>query len=337
MVQDKELSTPKEKRSLRKLLWAGKLLVTLLILSYIYNTFRNEQKGIADVAHVFSKILIPANWLKLTCMVLLVPVNWALESLKWKQLAQRVVVLSFWDAFRGILTGLAIGVAAPAQLGDTVGRIAVLKSDNRLKAIGAALVSNGIQFYVSVLAGAIGWIVTRKQLPISNSAANLLDLLLGLTVLIGVVLMVSRKKLVYWHPSNKYLQKIQSYLHIVGVYTTSDLLKATTYGTLRYLVFLTQFILAISFFDFPLDYFELASCVSLVFLAKTLIPAVNVIGDLGLREFTALFVFKQYNLPAEEIITATFLIWAINVLGPILVGIVLVWKYKFKSIINIQP
>ncbi len=76
----------------------------------------------------------------------------------------------------------------------------------------------------------------------------------------------------------------------------------------------------------------LSACAALIFLAKTLIPAVNVLGDLGLREFTALFVFKQYNLPAEQIIAATFLVWIINVLGPILIGIFLLWKYKWKGL-----
>ena len=99
------------------------------------------------------------------------------------------------------------------------------------------------------------------------------------------------------------------------------------------MLILTQFVLALSLFNFPLNYQQLGSCVALIFLAKTLIPAINVLGDLGLREFTALFVFKQYNLPAEEIITATFLIWIINVLGPILIGIFLIWKYKWKNLV----
>jgi uncharacterized membrane protein YbhN (UPF0104 family) len=55
------------------------------------------------------------------------------------------------------------------------------------------------------------------------------------------------------------------------------------------------------------------------------------LGDLGLREFTALLVFEQYNLPAEEIIAATFLVWILNVLGPILIGIFLIWKYKWSK------
>ena len=306
----------------------------MLILSYIYKTFQNEQKGIGDVAVVFKRILSREHFPILLLMFLLVPINWALESLKWRQLASKVVPITFWDAFRGTLTGLAVGVAAPAQLGDTIGRVAALRSNNRLEAIGAALVSNGIQFYVSVAIGAIGWFGLKDALPMEDGSKQLLSFLLVFVLALGVMVTLLRKKLTHWNPANIYLKKLRYYIHIIGEYSGSDLLSATFYGLLRYFVFLSQFVMALSLFDFSLNYFELSSCVAIILLAKTLIPAVNVLGDLGLREFTALFVFKQYNLPAEEIITATFLVWILNVLGPILVGIFLIWKYKWKNLAN---
>jgi uncharacterized membrane protein YbhN (UPF0104 family) len=332
MVQDKELCPPKEKRSRRNLLWLGKLTVTILILSYIYTTFRNEQKGIADVGNVFSNMLTSEHFPVIFLMLILVPANWALESLKWQKLAQKVTQLSFWDAFRGTLTGLAVGVAAPAQLGDTIGRVAALKSDRRLEAIGSAIVSNGIQFYISVLAGAAGWFHLQNKLALPESGKKMLSALLLFIVLLGILAVTFRKLLIDWHPQNTTIKKIHSYLRIIGTYTGAELGLGTLYGGLRYFVFLTQFVLALSLFNFPVSVIELASCVSLIFLAKTLIPAINVLGDLGLREFTALVVFASYQLPAEKVIAATFLVWIVNVLGPILIGIFLIWKYKWKKI-----
>lgn len=265
-------------------------------------------------------------------MLILVPVNWAMESLKWQKLAQKIIPIGFWEAFRGTLTGLAVGVAVPAQLGDTMGRLAALKSDRRLEAIGAALISNGIQFYVSVLAGTIGWMHLREKLALPVTTINAVSSLLTLIIVLGIITVAFRKPLTNWHPQRKVFRKLHSYLKIIGNYTAAELALTTLYGLIRYMIFLTQFILALSLFDFPVSYYELASCVTLIFLAKTLIPAVNVLGDLGLREFTALLVFASYGLPAEKVIAATFLVWIINVLGPILVGIFLIWKYKWKRI-----
>ena len=332
MVQDKQLSTPKEKTTWQKLFWLGKLVVTLLILSYIYKTFENEQKGIGDIGAVYRQILTKNHLFTLSTMLFLVPLNWALESLKWQRLASKAVSITFREAFRGTLTGLAVGVAAPAQLGDTIGRVAALKSDDRLKAIGAAVVSNGIQFYVSLIFG--GWGLARigNKLGIDTSGKNMLYGLLISLCLLGIMVVLFRKRLTNWQPRRAFLVKSLSYFRIIGAYTSTDLLVATGYGMLRYLVFLSQFLLALSLFDFPMSLIDLAACVALIFLAKTLIPAINVLGDLGLREFTALFVFKQYNLPPEQVIAATFLVWTINVLGPILVGIFLIWKYKWKGL-----
>lgn len=332
MVQDKQLSTPKEKTTWQKLFWLGKLVVTLLILSYIYKTFQNEQKGVGDVGAVYTQILTENHLFTLLTMLLLVPLNWALESLKWQRLASKAVSITFREAFRGTLTGLAVGVAAPAQLGDTIGRVAALKSDDRLKAIGAAVVSNGIQFYVSLIFGGWGLAWIGNKLGIDTSGKNMLYGLLISLCLLGILIVLFRKRLTNWQPRRAFLVKSLSYFRIIGAYTGTDLLVATGYGMLRYLVFLSQFLLALSLFDFPMSLIDLAACVALIFLAKTLIPAINVLGDLGLREFTALFVFKQYNLPPEQVIAATFLVWTINVLGPIQVGIFLIWKYKWKGL-----
>ncbi|WP_342083882.1 lysylphosphatidylglycerol synthase transmembrane domain-containing protein [Dyadobacter sp. OTU695] len=331
MVQDKELSPPKPKSNQVNLLWVIKLVVTALVLSYIYRTFRNEQKGIGDIGNVFGEIWSVQNAPVIILMLVLVPVNWALESLKWQKLISRIIPISFRDAMRGTLTGLAVGVAVPAQLGDTLGRVAALRSDRRLEAIGAALISNGIQFYVSVLAGAFGWVYLKDQLDIHGTAVLLVNSILFTIVFLGPALLPFRTQLDNWKPSRKVFVKIKEYLNVIGRYTPAELATGTGYGLLRYLVFLSQFVLALSLFHFQVGVGQLASCVALIFLAKTLIPAINVLGDLGLREFTALVVFAPFKLPPEQIIAATFLIWILNVLGPILVGIFLIWKYKWKK------
>lgn len=331
MVQDKELSSPKPKSNRANLLWVIKLVVTALVLSYIYRTFRNEQKGIGDIGSVFGEIWSGQNAPVLVLMVLLVPVNWALESLKWQKLISRITPISFSDALRGTLTGLAVGVAVPAQLGDTLGRVAALRSDRRLEAIGSALISNGIQFYVSVLAGACGWVYLNDRLAIPDTFRLAVNVTLFTIVLVGSALLPFRKQIDTWQPSRGIFVKMKAYLHVIGRYTPSELATGTGYGLLRYLVFLSQFVLALSLFHFQVSIWQLAACVTLIFLAKTLIPAINVLGDLGLREFTALVVFTPFDLPAEKIIAATFLIWILNVLGPILAGIFLVWKYKWKK------
>ena len=331
MLQDKELVPAKEKSIWRKLLPIAKAVVTILILTYIYRTFNNEQKGIADIGAVLSDILVKENSAILVFLLLLVPVNWALESLKWQRLASKAIDITFGEAFRSTLTGLAVGVAVPAQLGDTIGRVGALRSKNRLTAIGAAIISNGIQFYVSVLGGAIGWYYLGESLELPAASQHMLIFLFLVILIGGLSLFQFRHRILRIHPSKAWQKKVYDMVKIIGVYSGRDMLYATILGMARYLVFLSQFVITLSLFNFHLGILTLSACVSLIFLAKTLIPAVNVLGDLGLREFTALFVFHQFNLPSEQVIAGTFLIWILNIVGPILIGIFLIWNYKWKN------
>lgn len=259
------------------------------------------------------------------------PLNWTLESLKWKYLAQKAVPITFWEAFRSTLSGLAVGVALPAQLGDTIGRVTSLTSDKRLDTIGAAIVSNGIQFYVSILGGAVSWLALSETLDISDATKTSIEVTLVLLLALGIVVGIFRAKLFNWSPQKPWLLRAKGYLAVISTYTNRELMTALTIGGARYLVFLLQFVLALNLFELPIPTYALFGGVGLIFLVKTILPAINFIGDLGVRQVTALFVFASFQATEEIIIAVTFLIWLINVLGPIMVGVALVWKYKWSS------
>ena len=331
MLQDRQLLPPKEKTMQAKVWLLAKWVVTLLILSYIYATFQKEQTGIRAIGRVLRSILTSSHGFALFVLMLLVPVNWMLESLKWMLLAQKAVKLNFAEAFRSTLTGLAVGVAVPAQLGDTLGRITSLRSEQRLKTLGAALISNGIQFYVSVLGGTLSWILVGSSVPLPSPYGLVLELLLFLIVFGGLLIGVFRKHLVNWPSRRPWVIKVKENIQVVNQYTGADLGIALGLGTARYVVFVGQFVLALLLFDLPVPMLSLLGCVGLILLTKTLLPALNVFGDLGLRQFTALLVFESYGLAHEKIVAATFLIWLINIVGPLLVGVFMIWKHQWNT------
>lgn len=275
-------------------------------------------------------LFIRENALVLTVLILLVPLNWALESAKWQHLAQKAVRISFQEAFRSTLTGLAVGVAVPAQLGDTIGRITSLRSKSRLRTLGAALVSNGIQFYVSILGGAACWFWRGGTLGFSRELSWAISGLLVAILAGGVALGLFRQTLLNWRSKYPWAAKLKKNLAVVRRYSGLELSTALGIGMARYLVFVAQFTLILVLIELPISVLDTVSCVGLIFLVKTLLPAINAIGDLGLREFTALYVFAPYHLASEKIMAATFLIWFINILAPLLVGIFFIWKFKWS-------
>lgn len=329
-MQDNQLSSFIGRFNKGILLKSLKVLVTILILSYIYNTLNQDQYKLGDIRNSLIAAITLENLPKLTLLLLLVPVNWALESLKWMHLARLAVPIGFGEAFRSTLTGLAIGVAVPAQVGDTAGRVASLKSSRRLTSIGAALISNGIQFYVAVVAGLIAIIPMRPHLSMQPIWMTALIVLLLVLVIAGIGAGIFRKNLVSFNSQKKWAKNLKTYLQVIGEYKYSDLMRALGIGAVRYLVFLFQFLLALKLFPLELDFIDLLAPAALLLLAKTLIPALNTIGDLGIRGIVILWVFENYHLPSEWLIAATLIIWIVNIFGPLIAGLVMIWKYNWK-------
>lgn len=303
----------------------------MLVVSYVYRTFENSENEIEQLGHVALELFTPQHLPILFLITFLMPLNWMLESLKWKYLAQKVVDITYWEAFRSTLSGLAVGVALPAQLGDTIGRVTSLRSEKRLDTLGAAIVSNGIQFYVSMVGGSVSWLLFAATLPLSSSAKMSIQSLIILILTVGLAIGVFRSRLLNWSTTTPWVLRIKGYLSVIATYTNRELVVALGIGSARYAVFLIQFVLALALFELPIPMAAMFGGVGLIFLVKTILPAINVIGDLGVRQLTALFVFESYHPADEKIIAVTFLIWLINVLGPILVGIYLIWKYKWSS------
>lgn len=329
-MQDNQLSLFTDRFNKGLLLKIAKLVVTLLIVSYIYKTLRQDQYNFENLADSLISVFRSENYIRLLFLLLLVPANWALESLKWMFLARAAVPISFVEAFRSTLTGLAFGVAVPAQVGDTIGRVASLKSHRRLASIGAALVSNGVQFYIAIVAGFFALIQIQDKLSLDPYWMKSLIILLVTLIIIGIGVGIWRKKLIRFNTQKKWGKKLTSYLRVIGEYQNRDLLRALFIGSMRYLVFLIQFILALSLFQLDIAIVTLIAPTALLLLAKTLIPALNTIGDLGIRGIVILWVFENYHLPSESLIAATLIIWIVNILGPISAGLVMIWKYNWK-------
>ena len=271
----------------------------------------------------------PKNLVLVCLCVLFAPLNWAFESLKWQVLAQKVEPISFLKAYQGVLAGLAIGFVMPNNVGDAAGRIMSLREDHRYKSVGAAVLSNALQLFVTVLGGllALMWFIgyeNKFRTPIGWTAV----VTLALSLVLGVILVLKK------HQSFDFLQKfswyknIQKFIEVIDLYQRTDIVRALCFAIFRYIVFTFQFIFLLLAFNIQLPLATAIGCVTLVFLGKTLIPAFNFLSDLGVREFTSIYVFGMFGVAPAAIVVVTLSLWIINLLLPSLVGIAAFWRLK---------
>lgn len=315
----------------KKIIFSGKVVVFAGLVAYIGYVLTQQRFDWTIVQQQFRAVEHPERWA--VALIVLTPVNWGFEALKWQILLRRVEPTRFWDAYRGVLAGVSLGFALPAQLGDTAGRLLSLRT-NRTGAVGASLVSGGMQFYVALVFGAVAWAYHLTLVPDRNTATGkwLLAVLAGLSGL-GIVFGLVRRQLVGWLENRPGLRRFATYWNVAGQYNNREIGLALGVAALRYLVFSVQFYMALRLVGIVLPLAVSASGIGLVFLAKTITPAFNLLSDLGVREAASLWVFAPFDqsigvIPAPVLLTATLTLWTANVLTPVLVGLIWVWKLK---------
>jgi hypothetical protein len=312
------------------------LTVKILLLGamgwYLYATFQKQGQGFFSIYQLIVNNLTAKNSVILGIVLSLTFLNWAAEAFKWQTLAQRVERLTFWEAFGGVFAGLAMGFVMPNNIGDATGRVMSLKSKERLASIGAALVSNGLQFYVSLLFGTLGWayfLINQPNLQIWYNFV-LLALLIS-TLAFGVFVLYRRQQASNYLTRFRLFRKIVPYIGIIAHYRRSEVGVAFGWAVLRYGVFSVQFGLLLIVFNIKLSLVAMSASIFLVFFSKTLIPAINLLGDLGIREASSLYVFGFYGVNSANVIATTLTLWTINILTPTIVGAFYLWKIKLST------
>ncbi len=314
------------------MLWWIKTIIFLVILNATYLLIRQKGANIETIKQSFERIYSPTNILLLLIVLVLTPINWAFEAWKWQKLASKVENITFGEAYRGVLVGLAFSIATPMMLGDYAGKILMLKSDKRLQSIGAILLGNGMQLYVSMLFGAISYvffIFWSKPTPIFLHLSFVFCLIIAL--IIGLLLSFNFYRIGNFSTESKILQYILRYLNILKYYNIIELRNVFFIASARYIVFTIQFLIVLKIFEINLPINILLAGIGIMFLAKTFASVLNFLGDLSVRELTSVYYFSYFDVNTSIIASATLAIWLINVLLPILVGSLFVLELKFTN------
>jgi hypothetical protein len=298
------------------------------LLIYITRIIHQQSSGWPLLRDQLIRVRYPAVWGGL--LVGLAVLNWLLEARKWQLLLRPVAPVGLTDALRGVLAGLSLGLALPTQIGDAAGRVLSLRrgqAGQRAEATGAALLSGGLQYYVSLTVGAIGWAWQWHTLPARHTPVGT-TILLTVTslVLAGVVLALLRRRLVAGLTRVPGLRRGAGWWAVAGQYDRRTMLTAFGLALARHLVFSGQLLLCLHLYGIDLSFPDALAGVFVVFLTKTIAPALNLWTDLGLREAAALWAFGPLGVSAPALLAATLTLWLVNVGAPVLAGLPGVWR-----------
>ena len=114
--------------------------------------FSNEK---IEIAYHHFILNFQGNYLLLIAVVVLMMLNWTIESIKWKLLIDKLHPVSWLDAIEGILFGVTFSLFTPSRIGEFGGRIFALNTD-RKEAIVSTLLGSIAQIVVNLTFGALG-------------------------------------------------------------------------------------------------------------------------------------------------------------------------------------
>lgn len=305
---------------------AVKLFFLFAVFAFLWNE-------IAYSKQTYSLLSVtgnPAAMLMLTIVMCAVPLNWYIESVKWRCLMNTPdFAFSSADAFKSTLAGAAASTLLPNRIGESIGRVFWLPDHLKLPgAVQSGLA--GISQLCITLAG--GALILPFYLIYYTNSEPLLVLALSFTASIitacGFYLLFNLSKIKLPAqgkiPFRGRLQTCQKALRQTQPDTLKKLL---ILSALRYLVFSIQFAVVLTVFVNTLSFIPALAAVAVIYLVTTLVPSFT-LAELGIRESAAVLLMAPLSAQSAAVITATFLIWCVNIALPSLFGLYFVTVRK---------
>jgi len=260
-------------------------------------------------------------------VVLLAPVNWILEALKWQLLLRKIEPLPFRKALASVLTGISFGLVTPNRIGDFAGRILFLKNKARLRGAIATLISNLSQTLVAFVFGIAGLIYFNIYYPGSWSLIALMGALSGTAVLLYFYLRIDL--LSHWVGRFPKLRPLVIAFRVLKKYSRKDLLKVLSVAFIRFCVYNLQFLIFINVFGADISWLSGFFLTGLMFWMLTVLPSIF-IADLGVRGFVAGLIFTDTGIAtnAVSVLAGSYAVWFLNLVIPALIGSFLLLTVK---------
>lgn len=321
------LAYPKKAQTPKIIGYSIRIGLLLLGSYFIFQQFEEYRFFLLDQISNFKFNWGIGNAILLILVLLMMPINWLLETKKW-QLIGKKNGLTLKEALKGVLLGISMNNFMPLGTGTVAGRLLLLKNEDRMNYVPILILTQWLQTGITISFGTIGIYMVFTQIGTSNFFqldSHWLLICLGLIVVLLTALILLRRK---YNISElfKPLQEfpIQSWVILLTLSIT------------RYLIFLSQFVLLVAIFSPEIGVSLVVGCATWMFVARTIIPRLSNIETLGIRGASAFYFCYVFNLNFAGIMLAIVVLWFINLLIPSIIGFLMLKKIHWQTQKNPQ-
>lgn len=312
-------------------------LITFAIIWGLYVELF-QRNDLAQLKALFWQNLASASLYFLLLCSFLMPLNWILETLKWRVFTQPWSGMNFTQSLRAVLAGVAASMLLPNRTGDYLGRWLLAPEDQKTRVLLASLAGHYCQFLVLLglgLPSVFALSYYAKHLPLLDAPSFML-IVAGILLFLLVLGLVGVPRLLHhyaakiqagtWPGLWRYVQSIlQHGLEILTQYRPRHLLKGLAWAALRYALYSVQYYLILRFYGIQLPLGAALAGVGSIYLLQTAIPLPPVLGLLARGEI-ALLVWGIWGANALSILAASYTLFVLNLVFPALLGLLYIVK-----------
>jgi hypothetical protein len=271
-------------------------------------------------------------------VLLLMFVNWGIESRKWQLLLNHVQQFSFGKAIKSVLSGCSVTMLTPNRIGEYGGRILYVTEGNRFKAISLTIVGSISQLLITMVMGCLGLIYLRFFSHNGLSALSILpefwdDVLIFLSFICTGLLLLFYMRLgwlVRIMEKINAFQKVVTHIKVLDEFHNKQLIHLLLLSFLRYLVFVLQYMLLLHIMQVEVPPILCFWLMSVFYLVMAMAPTFGFI-ELPVRISASWFIFK-FTGNELGVGTAALSIWLINLVIPAIIGSLLILSIKILKI-----
>ena len=312
--------------------FAIKILVVLAVFFWIVSKSLDHcsSKEIIEFQH--SIFFENENLIWLAFVVILMPINWFIESKKWSISLRKIYPISHTSSIKSVLAGVALGVFTPNRIGEFAGRVLTLPEGYRTQGVFSNAICSLSQLTTTLVIGSICLLVLMPYYLIFETSfiVTLVQFILAAFSLLVLMFYARSTRLLKIISKIKWLRKILHKPELKVTVSSGILPSLIGSSVLRYFVFFFQFIAILTFYNVEINSIFSIIHIPIIYLTLAIVPTIA-LSELGIREGVSIAVLSGISDNTLGIISASFTLWIINIAVPALLGSIVLLRLKFKS------
>jgi hypothetical protein len=268
---------------------------------------------------ILHKLIFQIPFYKWLVLLLLMCLNFIIESIKWRSVVSSNNSISILNAIKGVLVGQTFAFFTPNRIGEYAGRTLFLEDGKKWMGVAQLGWASYAQLLVTIIVGAFALVINLNEY---NWIVG--GLFIWVRIGVPIIFIISVSLFFYkytWKGKLKFLNILQI--------DTSVKVRLLLLSFFRYLIFLLQYAWVAFMLQMNIELLPLALSIAILFLFLSILPTIS-ITELVIRGQLLLMILAPFYHNKMLIISLSSLIWGVNFLLPSIIGAILLLGYRLN-------